>query len=89
MEVCFLISSLLTAPAQQRALSLEDRGPGGGHSNGTESFVSGSGLPDRPPVRACPGDAVLCMERIRRARGEGRREEEKEGRRAEEMERES
>ncbi|CAB1444270.1 unnamed protein product [Pleuronectes platessa] len=30
MEVCFLISSLLTAPAQQRALSLEDGGSGGG-----------------------------------------------------------
>ncbi|TNN74250.1 hypothetical protein EYF80_015493 [Liparis tanakae] len=44
---------------------------------------------DRPPVRVCPGDAVLCMERIRRARGEGRREEEKEGWRAEEMEKES
>lgn len=31
------------------------------------------------PVPACPGEAVLCIERIRRARGEGRREEEKEG----------
>lgn len=68
---------------------MEDRGPGGGHSNGRECFVFGSGLRDRPPVRACPGDTVLCMERIRRARGEGRREEEKGGWSGEELERES
>ncbi|KAK2921702.1 hypothetical protein Q8A73_001187 [Channa argus] len=77
IEVCFLISSLLTTPAHQRAVSLEDSGPGGGHSNGTECFVSGSGLPDRPPVRACPGDVVLCMEGIGKAEGEGWTEEEK------------
>lgn len=43
---------------------------------GFQGLTSESG----PPVPGCPGEAVLCAGRIRRARGEGRTEEEKEGR---------
>lgn len=50
------------------------------HLNGTGGFVSGSGLRDRPSVRACPGDAVLCMGRIRRGPERGGEEKTEQGR---------
>ncbi|KAK5617441.1 hypothetical protein CRENBAI_006023 [Crenichthys baileyi] len=53
--------SLLTAPTQQRALSLEDRSPRsvGGYSKSREGDALFLGRLPRPAP--CPGDAVLCM----------------------------